>query len=103
MSNLKNQISSLLGSSARRPSGTDRLLSAGTSANPYQSLDQLISTPAGAVEQLQAAAQTQAASIAASPTVSRSSGTANAGNAFTDVAESVLGGLTLTPIVRGLM
>lgn len=105
MSNWRSQISTLLASSTRGRAGADRLLSGGSSGNSYESLDQLISTTAGALAELQTAIQGQASSIAAS-SVARSSSTAGASssdNGFAHAASSVLGGFTLSPIVRGLM
>ncbi len=103
MSNLRNQISTLLGSGSRSSSGADQLFSA-TSGGSYQSLDQLISATAGSLAQLQSAIQAQASSVAkASSANSSSSGTSGSGNAFTSVAGAILGGFTLSPIVRGLM
>jgi len=106
MSNLKSQISTFLGSSTAGRAGTDRLLSAGSSGNSYESLDQLISTTAEALADLQSAIQAQASSMAAATSAARSSSTASASspdNGFVQAAESILGGFTLSPIVRGLM
>ena len=102
MSNLKSQISTLLGSSAPGNSGMDRLFSTGS----YENLNQLISTTARALSELQAAIQAQASSMVAVTTVTRTSGTgssSSSGNGFLQAAESILGGFTLSPIVRGLM
>jgi hypothetical protein len=92
----------LLGSSTPGNSGTDRLFSTAS----YEDLDQLVSTTAGALAQLQAAIQAQASSMAAVTTATRTSstgGSSSSGNGFLQAAESVLGGFTLSPIVRGLM
>jgi hypothetical protein len=56
---------------------------------------------------LQAAIQAQASSMAAATTAARTSsrtgGSSSSSNGFVQAAESVLGGFTLSPIVRGLM
>jgi hypothetical protein len=82
------------------------MLSAGTSSNSYESLDQLISTTAGTLAQLQSASQAQVSSMAAATSAARSSsnsGGSSSSDGLTQVAGSILGGFTLSPIVRGLM
>jgi hypothetical protein len=102
MSNLKSQISTLLGSSTPGNSGTDQLFSTGS----YENLDQLISTTAGQLADLQVAIQAQASSMAAATTATRTSSTgasSSSDNGFLQAAGGILGGFTLSPIVRGLM
>jgi hypothetical protein len=82
------------------------LLSAGSSGNSYESLDQLISTTAETLADLQSAIQAQASSMAAATSAARNSSTGSASssdNGFVQAAESILGGFTLSPIMRGLM
>jgi hypothetical protein len=76
------------------------------STGSYDSLDQLISTTAGQLADLQAAIQAQASSMAAATTSTSSSRTGSSpssDNPLLQAAGSILGGFTLSPIVRGLM
>jgi hypothetical protein len=102
-----NHISTLLGSGGSDSlAQTRRLLSTQGNDNVYVSLGPALSSTAGALAQLESAALAQAASIAANKPASVTSGTSggtSATNTAKNMAESVFGGFTLSPIVRGLM
>jgi hypothetical protein len=102
MSDWKQQISTLLrpSSSAQQ---TSQLLS--VPGDAYANLDQAVASTAGQLAELQSAVQAQLNSIATTPSTSSSSsnGGSSAGDVFGNIAEPVLGGFTLSPIVRGLM
>jgi hypothetical protein len=76
------------------------------STGAYDGLDQLISTTAGQLADLQAAIQAQTSSMAAVTTATRTSSSgasSSSDNGFLQAAGSILGGFTLSPILRGLM
>jgi hypothetical protein len=85
-----NHISTLLAQ-------TTRLL--GTQS--YESLGQALSSTAGSLAQVESASIAQTASIVSKPAAA--TGGTGSQDAFSGLAESMLGGLTLSPLVRGLM